>query len=134
MSAILIAVGMIALLPLRTAEVDYGLALALVAAMGVQNALHRLYAQFGPSTTAMTGNVAHLAVNAMRRITGWQAAHAQSPRGPSFSDLLWLVVGFAAGCGLAVPMTNVFGLAAVLLPGIALTGALLTRERLLGGS
>jgi uncharacterized membrane protein YoaK (UPF0700 family) len=138
-SLMLLAVGFTALLPFlgissvpneRLAQ--YGLALAMVAAMGVQNAVHRLYAHFGPATTVMTGNVAQLTVNALRRLTGWADATAKTPPGQSFRELLWLVVGFAVGCGLAVPLTHWVGLVAILLPGAVLATALLGKGRVPG--
>lgn len=128
-TAILLAVGGLGLLPVRAEAVHYALALALVAAMGIQNALHRLYAQLGPATTVMTGNVAQLTVSALRRLTGRDAAQAGAS-GTGFRELLWLVVGFAAGCGLAVPLARYAGLAAILLPALALAATLLAGRRM----
>jgi uncharacterized membrane protein YoaK (UPF0700 family) len=92
-----------------------------VAAMGVQNAVHRFGVALGPPTTVMTGTVTQLTVMATRKLFGRSAASAQAPS-PAFSlyGLLSLAVAFAAGCLLSVPLTLVFGLVSLVVPGLLL--------------
>jgi uncharacterized membrane protein YoaK (UPF0700 family) len=62
----------------------------LVAAMGIQNALHSLNPVLGPMTTVMTGNVT-------RWLGEWVAPRA--PPDPARRTLLGLIIaGFALGC------------------------------------
>ena len=80
----------------------------MVAAMGIQNAVHRQHPAFGPMTTVMTGNV-----------TGWfaDAFVPSTPETASRRRLTGLViVAFALGCtagGLGVVR---FGFAVLVVP------------------
>ena len=88
------------------------LALTLVAAMGLQNSLHRYVA--GPMTTVMTGTVMN-----------WSAAMAEKlfrlpvPEGKS-SKAQPFVAAFAGGCVAAGFMDQLLGLSSVIIPAFCL--------------
>jgi uncharacterized membrane protein YoaK (UPF0700 family) len=85
----------------------------LVAAMGMQNAIHRLTPTLGPMTTVMTGNV-----------TQW-FVEARIPGPPANADkhrlLAFVILAFALGCvGGALGVAR-FGFAVLVVPtGVAL--------------
>jgi uncharacterized membrane protein YoaK (UPF0700 family) len=92
-----------------------------VAAMGVQNALHRFAVALGPQTTVMTGTVTQLTVMATRRLHGGPATAVIAPAPVfSLSGLLSLALAFAAGCVISAPLTLVFGLVSLVVPGLLL--------------
>ena len=92
----------------------------LVAAMGLQNAVHRLHPAFGPMTTVMTGNVTGWLVDAFAKVTP-----ASAPR----RRLLGLViVFFALGCTAGAVGVARLGFVVLLVPAAA---TLLARSRLL---
>jgi uncharacterized membrane protein YoaK (UPF0700 family) len=95
----LIVIGIIGGLVPDLAPLHHALAMVLVAAMGVQNAVHRLYPGFGPATTVMTGNITQLTINTARRLSGWDTAHAHVAAAPwtTLRETLWLVGSFGAG-------------------------------------
>jgi uncharacterized membrane protein YoaK (UPF0700 family) len=109
------------------------LGLMLIFTMGIQNTTHRLYPGFGPMSTVMTGNVTQLVVNTTRKLVGQPAPAATPVPWTSLSEVLWLVGSFMAGCLLAIPMTNHFNSAALLVPGAILGARLLLSPRLARG-
>ncbi|MGB8279048.1 MAG: YoaK family protein [Methylovirgula sp.] len=110
---ILAVVGVVALLhlPLRP-EIQPILAMALVAAMGWQNAAHRLHPVLGPTSTVMTTNVTQFIVGLVRRVTPEPV-----PSKATEGALVRRILGFGLGCFVSVYLTRAFGLGSVLLPG-----------------
>lgn len=99
-----------------------------VAAMGIQNAIHRFGASLGPPTTVMTGTVTQLTVLAARKIRGHHHGSA-SPKAFSLSGLLRLALAFAAGCAFSVPATIAIGLTSLAVPGLLLIAASLSGRK-----
>lgn len=97
---------------------EYGIALCIVAAMGLQNAFGKIFSKetLGP-TTMMTGNVTQAALDLGGILfKGFSNTAALN----SFKNQLITIIGFLAGCLLGGFIANYTGLTAVLLPGIAL--------------
>lgn len=107
-------------------DADAALSLALVAAMGVLNAAHRLDATLGAPFTVMTGNVTGLAIAAARRLhlSPTPAAPAKAP-----PRLLPLVLAFALGCAAGAGMQALLGLGAMALPAALLAVCLVARRK-----
>ncbi len=92
-----------------------------VAAMGVQNAMHRFAVALAPPTTVMTGTVTQLTVMATRKLFSGALPAAKEPPAPfSLRGLLWLAFAFAAGCLVSAPLTLLFGLVSLAVPGFLL--------------
>ena len=108
------------------------LGIMLICTMAIQNTTHRLYPGFGPMSTVMTGNVTQLAVNTARGLAGKTPTQPDAPW-CSLRETLWLVGSFLTGCLLAIPMTNHFNNAALLVPGAALGLRLLLSRRMAKG-
>jgi uncharacterized membrane protein YoaK (UPF0700 family) len=98
------------------AEPGFGAARAivvvlLVAAMGVQNALHRLRPTLGAMTTVMTGNV-----------TSWLVS-SLVPAGPAEAGkrrvLTAVILLFAVGCASGALLVARFGFYALVVPALA---------------
>lgn len=114
---LLLAAGLVLAWPgARPAGLGSGVALLVVAAMGLQNAFGRLYAKetYGP-TTVMTGNVTQATLDALALLASPSPALAASLRKQG------LVIGaFLAGCLLGAVAAKGGGLAVVGLPGLLL--------------
>ncbi|MDR3562232.1 MAG: YoaK family protein [Negativicutes bacterium] len=118
---LLLAVSLIAAM-FPESRFDAPLAMTLVVAMGLQNALH--YFTPGPMSTAMTGNAMRwIAVLAERFMpfqepagvqTGELSPAAAKPQQPIGS----VILSFAVGCVVSAFLTMHFGLSANLLPGV----------------
>ncbi len=121
---VLAVVGVVALLhlPLR-ADSQAVLAMALVAAMGWQNAGHRLHPDLGPTSTVMTTNVTQFIVGLSRRVTP-----APAPSKDAEGALFKRILGFGFGCFVSVYLTRAFGLGSVLLPGGFLAALAISRQ------
>jgi uncharacterized membrane protein YoaK (UPF0700 family) len=92
-----------------------------VAAMGVQNALHRFAVALGPPTTVMTGTVTQLTVLTARKLFASPISSGEGSFSPK--ALLWLALAFAAGCTVSAPLTLVAGLVSLVIPGLLLIAA-----------
>lgn len=98
--------------------IDYGIIMPVVFAMGLQNAFGKLFSNqtYGP-TTMMTGNVTQAALDL------WEISKAKYHKGlitRHFKNESYTLGGFLLGCLLGAAAGEFIGLAAVLLPGIAL--------------
>lgn len=92
------------------------LALTLVAAMGLQNSLHRYLP--GPMTTVMTGTVMHWSAARAERLFRLPAPEAKPAPGKPMTG--GMIAAFAAGCLAAGLATPHLGLGAALLPALML--------------
>lgn len=103
-----------------------------VAVMGMQNAIHRFAVSLAPPTTVMTGTVTQLTVLAARKIfprSSPGVAAKAAPPAFSLQGLTLFALAFAVGCMVSVPLTLVFGLVSLIVPGVILAGiAILERE------
>src|SRR5262249_41775424 len=89
-----------------------------VAAMAVQNAVHRIHLASLPPGTLMTGNTTQAVLDAVALMRGRKSD--QPVRG-RFEHMSAAVVWFAAGCGLAAALYAWIGFWCLALP--ALLGA-----------
>ncbi len=100
------------------------LALALVAAMGLQNSLHRYVA--GPMTTVMTGTVMNWSAAKAEQLFKLPAPEVKTPAAkpmgkPTAKPMTgWMIVAFAFGCACAGFVTHALGLAASAIPAVLL--------------
>lgn len=123
---LLVLGGLLALVLARKSEAnDISLADAVagmlsVAAMGIQNAIHRFAVALGPPTTVMTGTVTQLTVTATRKLISRKPSGKAAVQAAAPMALLWLAVAFAAGCLVSAPLTLIFGLTSLLVPGVLL--------------
>jgi uncharacterized membrane protein YoaK (UPF0700 family) len=123
---LLIGAAVAAIYGRRAASSDYAIGdayagMIAVVAMGVQNAIHRLAAPLGPTTTVMTSNVTQLIVIASRRILKGRPSPEKPPAPPfSLAGMTGLAVAFGAGCAISALLTLAFGLVSLAAPGILL--------------
>jgi uncharacterized membrane protein YoaK (UPF0700 family) len=86
----------------------------LVAAMGVQNAMHRIHGKLGPMTTVMTGNVTQLLSDAFA--PGTPEVHARR------TQLVAVILAFAVGCAVGGVSVWRAGFALLVIPALAALG------------
>jgi len=91
-------------------------ALALVAAMGLQNSLHRYVP--GPMTTVMTGTVMNWSAAKAEKLFKLPAPETKAPSGKPMTG--WMIAAFAAGCAIAGLAAKELGLVASALPTVML--------------
>jgi uncharacterized membrane protein YoaK (UPF0700 family) len=84
-----------------------------VAAMAMQNALHRIHLAGLPPTTIMTGNTTQAALDAIDLLRG--AGQTAIIRG-RFGRTLGGILYFAAGCAVAAVLYNWIGLWSLAVP------------------
>ena len=94
------------------------LAMGIVAAMGLQNSLHRYMP--GPMTTVMTGTVMNWSASLAETFFGLSKPDTKSPAVKPPTG--WMMLCFAGGCVLAGFTTNSFGIPVILLPACLLVG------------
>ncbi|WP_331375101.1 YoaK family protein [Sinorhizobium chiapasense] len=92
-------------------------ALLAVTAMGMLTAIERLDPRLGPPFSLMTGNIAGLAVAAVRRVI----RYTEKPEewGQSLTSII-LVLGFVLGCAAGAVAQVTVGVAGMLLPALLL--------------
>jgi uncharacterized membrane protein YoaK (UPF0700 family) len=97
---------------------EYGIVMPVVFAMGLQNAFGKLFSKdtYGP-TTMMTGNVTQAALDLWQII---KSKFGDDVVLKSIKNQSYTIGGFLSGCLLGALAGEMFGLSAVLLPGIAL--------------
>lgn len=112
----LFVIGLIALSGHWPFHTRASLAMALVVAMGWQNAGHRLYPPFGPLSGAMTSNITQAMIAVWRHMF---PAPASVPEVIGL-HLLRIIASFAIGCAVSVFAVHVIGLGAVIVPAAVL--------------
>jgi len=100
------------------------LALGLVAAMGLQNALHRYLP--GPMTTVMTGTVMNWAADVSEKYFRLPAPPAKAGDKP-FTGAM--IACFAGGCAFAGVIAPYAGLTAAALPAVLLLAMVFTEAK-----
>lgn len=107
---------------------DAASAVALIAAMGMLNAAHRLNPAMGPPFAVMTGNVAALAIR-LGQVLHITPASPEGSGGARAAEakMLRAVAGFAAGCACGALAQLWLGLAAVGIPAVLLALRLVWR-------
>jgi uncharacterized membrane protein YoaK (UPF0700 family) len=121
---VILAVSGIAWIILSMAEVDkrewagLSVAMCVVFSMGLQNAFGKIYAKetYGP-TTMMTGNVTQAALD-MGKLLKNGVTDLVTREG--LRHQATIIFGFLSGCLLGAVLGKIFGLAAVLMPGVAI--------------
>jgi uncharacterized membrane protein YoaK (UPF0700 family) len=128
-AVVLAAVGIIAIshVPLG-ARGHAVLAMVLVAAMGWQNAGHRLDRTLGPTSAVMTTNVTQFIVTLSRALVGWMPVAIARQTAANEESLLKLITGFGIGCFVSVFLTQRFKLGSVLLPALLLAVFVIARQ------
>lgn len=118
---VLAAVGLVAVSHLSLGpHGQASLAMVLVAAMGWQNAGHRLDRTLGPTSAVMTTNVTQFIVTLSRALVGWMPAMVARQTAANEESLFKLIIGFGIGCFVSVYLTQRFKLGSVLLPAVLL--------------
>ncbi|MGO9133550.1 MAG: YoaK family protein [Methylovirgula sp.] len=126
---VLAVVGAIALAPVSLgARGQATLAMVLVAAMGWQNAGHRLDRTLGPTSAVMTTNVTQFIVTLSRAMVGWLPMALSTQSKNEEDSLFKLIVGFGIGCFTSVYMTRALKLGSVLLPAALLAAFVIVRQ------
>ncbi len=101
---------------LHTPEADIAVTLAVVFAMGLQNALHHFIP--GAMTTVMTGTV----MTTVARLTRKAMRVVVEPLAPASVNTLWLIAVFGGGCLLAAFGAVVIGFYSLALPALICCG------------
>ena len=111
------------------AEADAGIALltgmTLVAAMAVQNAVHRMCLASAPPTTLMTGTTTQIMIDLTDKLSGRPVAEPARARLPKMA---MSVIAFAAGCGLAALLFALTGMWAFAVPPLVALAAPLLKD------
>ncbi|HEY0295467.1 MAG TPA: YoaK family protein [Bordetella sp.] len=90
--------------------------LTLVAAMAIQNAVHRIYFPKAPPSTLMTGSTTQIMLDAADLLRGGDPAETRSATRARSLSMLYSVVIFAVGCGIAAVVYANLGMPVFLLP------------------
>jgi uncharacterized membrane protein YoaK (UPF0700 family) len=102
--------------------------MTLVAAMAVQNAVHRIHLGTAPPTTLMTGTTTQMMIDLADLLRG-AAPEARLVIGPRLRLMGASVVAFALGCGAAAGMFALVGVRCFLVPPAVALFALLAHVR-----
>lgn len=96
--------------------VNFAIVLVVVFALGIQNAVNKLYGKstFGP-TTVMTGNVTKATLDFCHAFTGEEKNEETKS---SFWRIFVLIVGFLIGCILGAILSAKYGLVVLLIPAL----------------
>lgn len=101
--------------------------LTLVAAMSIQNALHRLHLSDAPPSTLMTGTVTQFMLQLADRF--WKVQPAASGGPSPLARMAESVASFAAGCGAAAGMLRLAGHWSFVVPPVLIAvGLFLARK------
>ncbi|PZM15379.1 YoaK family protein [Rhizobium tubonense] len=89
--------------------------LALIGAMAIQNAAHRIHFGTSPPTTMMTGNITQAMIDLADGIWGWNPDSREATR-RRMVEMLTSVAAFASGCALAAAAFTCSGSLCFLIP------------------
>jgi uncharacterized membrane protein YoaK (UPF0700 family) len=98
--------------------------MVLVAAMAIQNAVHRVHLSSSPPSTLMTGTTTQIMLDIADRIYPRQGAEAPPAR---LMQMSINVVVFAIGCGIAALLYARFGVRCFVVPPVVALLALIIR-------
>lgn len=95
---------------------NFSVVLIIVFAMGIQNAVNKLYdkSTFGP-TTVMTGNVTKATLDFCNAYLSEDKAEEKKV---SFKRVLVLISGFLIGCTLGALLAGKYGLSVLIVPAV----------------
>jgi len=103
--------------------------MVLVAAMAIQNAIHRIYLGSAPPSTLMTGTTTQIMLDLADRI--YARKEAEPNAGSRLAQMSTNILVFATGCGVAALFYTRYGIWCFLLPpvlaGLSLTVSLVDR-------
>ncbi len=103
--------------------------MVLVAAMAIQNAIHRIYLGSAPPSTLMTGTTTQIMLDLADRI--YARKEAEPNAGSRLARMSTNILVFATGCGVAALLYTRYGIWCFLLPpvlaGLSLTVSLVDR-------
>ena len=103
--------------------------MVLVAAMAIQNAIHRIYLGSAPPSTLMTGTTTQIMLDVADKIYTQKETEAKS--GSRLAQMSTNILVFATGCGVAALFYTRYGIWCFLLPpvlaGLSLTVSLVDR-------
>jgi uncharacterized membrane protein YoaK (UPF0700 family) len=88
--------------------------MVLVAAMAIQNAIHRIYLGSAPPSTLMTGTTTQIMLDVADKIYARKGAEANS--GSRLAQMSTNILVFATGCGVAALLYTRYGIWCFLLP------------------
>jgi uncharacterized membrane protein YoaK (UPF0700 family) len=101
--------------------------MTLVAAMAIQNAIHRVHMNSAPPTTIMTGNTTQIMIDLADLVRG-VSADARNAIRSRLSRMSGSVAAFAAGCAVAALIYAKQGVWCFLIPPIVAGWTLWLRE------
>jgi uncharacterized membrane protein YoaK (UPF0700 family) len=99
----------------------------LVAAMAIQNALHRFHLGSSPPSTLMTGTTTQVMIDLADRVHAPKGT--ASPSGARLAQLSTNILIFAIGCGAAALLYSRIGVKCLLVPPMVGTLQLMFRPR-----
>lgn len=99
--------------------------MVLVAAMAIQNAVHRIHLASSPPSTLMTGTTTQVMIDIADRI--YPASKGEPPPAARLIQMSINVLAFALGCGLAALLFIRFGVWCLTVPPVFAAAALLLR-------
>lgn len=102
--------------------------LTLVAAMAIQNALHRVHLGSAPPSTLMTGTTTQIMLDLADRLHGVDAEQKAVIDG-RLARMITAVLAFAGGCAAAALLYVGIGMWCFAVPVVLALGAYLYRER-----
>lgn len=103
--------------------------LTLVAAMAIQNALHRVYFPKAPPSTLMTGTTTQIMLDAADLLRGDDPVDTRDATRTRSLSLLRSIIVFAAGCGIAALAYARLGMPVFVLPPVVTAVALWAQLR-----
>ncbi|MGA2289384.1 YoaK family protein [Bradyrhizobium sp.] len=100
--------------------------MVLVAAMAIQNAVHRVHLGSAPPSTLMTGTTTQIMLDLADKIYTRKGAETKS--GSRLAQMSTNILVFAIGCGAAAVLYTRFGMRCFLLPPILGSLSLIVRS------
>jgi uncharacterized membrane protein YoaK (UPF0700 family) len=101
--------------------------MVLVAAMAIQNALHRFHLGSSPPSTLMTGTTTQVMIDVADRI--YAPKGTANPTGARLAQLSTNILIFAIGCGAAALLYNRVGVKSLMVPPMVGILQLILRRR-----
>jgi uncharacterized membrane protein YoaK (UPF0700 family) len=100
--------------------------MVLVAAMAIQNAIHRIHLAFAPPTTLMTGSSTQMMIDIADVLHGGLSQDEAAAARARLAKLSATVLAFAAGCAAAALIFAFTGMSAFIVPPLVALLTILT--------